>query len=129
MINKQVMKTSIINIGFAVMSIGLMLLVLGIESGGAEASAAVNELEFNLKTGSTGVAIFVVGAIMATLGGVLKNDYQTSQIPNYEHVSLPNIDLHLLRSRAAYKECTKFGTEFESCFAQAFFQINSEALK
>ena len=129
MINKQVMKTAIVNIGFAVMSIGLMLIVLGIERGGADSTVTVRDISFNIKTGSSGVAIFIVGAIMATLGGVLKNDYQTSQIPDYEHVPERPLSPALLQSREAYSKCSTYGESFETCFAQAFFQINSEALK
>jgi len=41
MVNKQIMKVSIIQIGFAVISIGMMLIILGINGGGAETSAAL----------------------------------------------------------------------------------------
>jgi len=83
MINKQVMKATIVHTGFAVISIGMMLIILGINEGGFEGSGEAGSLKFDFKTGSTGVGVFVIGALMATAGGVLKNDYSTSKIPMY----------------------------------------------
>ncbi|MEZ9764508.1 hypothetical protein AB4278_16595 [Vibrio splendidus] len=83
MINKQIMKVSVIQIGFAVISIGIMLVVLGISRGGAEGGGSYMGFEFDVKIGSSGVLVFVIGAAMSTLGGVLKNDYATVPIPPY----------------------------------------------
>ena len=83
MINKQIMKVSVMQIGFSVISIGMMLIVLGINTGGIEGSGEVNGIKFDFKIGSTGVAVFLVGAVMATVGGVLKNEYTTGKIPEY----------------------------------------------
>ncbi|MDH5668829.1 MAG: hypothetical protein OEY86_12530 [Nitrospira sp.] len=129
MINKQVMKVSIVHIGFAVISVGLMLIILGIQEGGVEGGIDVQGLKFDFKTGSTGVAMFCIGAIMATVGGVLKNDYQTSEIPKYETVShVENISPYS-ESIDAYKSCKNMKGNFETCFAQIFFQINKDQLK
>ena len=130
MINKQLMKTSIVNIGFAVISIGMMLIVLGIEKdNNVQASGKMQGLNFDVKTGSTGVAIFLVGAVMATLGGVLKNNYKTSEIPTYTVLSKGDYSESYEKSVAAYKTCRDQKTDFELCFTQIFFQINSSVLK
>lgn len=131
MINKQVMKTSIIHIGFAVISVGMMLIILGINEGersGAEAQMDVQGLKFDFKTGSTGAAMFLVGAIMATVGGVLKNDYQTSEIPIYSRM-ISTEHLAYEKSLKAYRACAQTDGELETCFAQIFFQINREFLE
>lgn len=83
MINKQVMKVTVIQIGFAVISIGLLFVVLGFNDGGAEVAANSGEIVFNFKTGSTGLAAIIIGALMATLGGVLKNAYSTVEVPKF----------------------------------------------
>jgi len=130
MINKQVMKTTIVNIGFAVISVGMMLIILGIKEegvSGAEAKVQAHGINFDFKTGSTGVAMFCVGAIMATIGGVLKNDYQTSEIPKYESVA--PVDPSYDKSINAYQACSSQGESFETCFTQIFFQINKDRLK
>ena len=132
MINKQVMKSTVVYIGFAVISVGMMLIILGIkEEGetGAEAHAEAGGIKFDFKTGSTGVAMFCVGAVMATIGGVLKNDYQTSEIPKYESMAISGSRIAYQKSIAAYRSCSKQGKNFEPCFSQIFFQINQESLK
>ena len=126
MINKQVMKATIVHTGFAVISIGMMLIILGINEGGIEGSAEANALKFDFKTGSTGVGVFVIGALMATVGGVLKNDYSTSKIPMYGEVGASK---NYVRSINAYKSCyAKKAEHPEKCFASLFKQINKEDL-
>lgn len=83
MINKQVMKVAVIQIGFAVISIGLLFVVLGFNDGGIKVVGENAGLNFNLVTGSTGLAAIVIGASMSTLGGVMKNEYQTVKVPEY----------------------------------------------
>jgi len=129
MINKQVMKSIIVLVGFAVISVGLMFVLLGIEievGGQTEASVAFSDLSFNMKTGSAGVAVFIVGAVMATLGGVLRNEYQTSEIPRY--VSGADGLAHE-KSLAAYKACASQDENMGECFVQFYYQINEERLK
>lgn len=132
MINKQVMKSTVVHIGFAVISIGMMLIILGIkEEGTSDTKAAIDAhgIKFDFKTGSTGVAMFCVGAIMATIGGVLKNNYQTSAIPSYETVDQHVLPSKYKKSIEAYKACSTKGEDFETCFSQLFFQINVEQLR
>lgn len=132
MINKQVMKSTVVYIGFAVISVGMMLIILGIKedgASGAEAAIEANGVKFDFKTGSTGVAMFCVGAIMATIGGVLKNDYQTAEIPSYLAINKSEESAEYNKSIEAYKACSLKGDNFETCFSQLFFQINVEHLK
>ena len=127
MINKQIMKATIIHTGFAVISIGMMLIILGINEGGIEGSAEAGSINFDFKTGSTGAGVFVIGALMATAGGVLKNDYSTSKIPMYGEVG-PNANY--ARSINAYKSCYAKNAEHpERCFVSLFMQINKGYLK
>lgn len=127
MVNKQVMKVSIMQIGFAVASVGMMLIILGFNDGGASGTAELSGVKFDFKSGSTGVVVFLVGASMATMGGVLKNDYSTVPIPQYVQMEAnPN---HA-RSIKAFIECRKFdGDKFKDCFVGLFQRINEEALK
>ncbi|WP_273426062.1 hypothetical protein [Marinobacter sp.] len=128
--NKQAMKASIVNIGFAVISIGMMLIVIGIESDkDIKVKGAVYDFKFDIRTGSAGVAVFLVGAVMATLGGLLKNSYQTSEIPSYTHVVKSDYSSKHEKSVSAYKACRNKSSDFELCFAQVFFQINKSDLQ
>lgn len=81
---KQIMKVTIIQLGYAMMSIGLMLIMLGFEDKKHAISGGWNSFKLDFKTGSTGALVVVIGAVMATLGGVLKNDYNNNAIPAYE---------------------------------------------
>lgn len=83
MINKQIMKVTVVQIGFAVISIGMLFVVLGFNEGGAEGGASNGVVSFNFKTGSSGLAAIIVGAAMATLGGVLNNAFSTVQVPMF----------------------------------------------
>ena len=126
MINKQVMKAAIVHTGFAVISIGMMLIILGINDGGIEGAAGSNSFKFDFRTGSTGVGVFVIGALMATAGGVLKNDYSTSKIPMYGETGR---NVNYVRSINAYKSCyAKSAENPEECFAKLFRQINKGQL-
>ncbi len=107
----------------------MMLSLLGIKDGGLVGSGEAAGIKFDFKTGSTGVAMFVVGALMATIGGVLKNDYQTSLIPDYEHMTSKQFHQKYENSLEAYQLCKKDETSFERCFTQLFFQINIERIK
>ena len=83
MVNKQVMKTAVMQIGFALISIGMLFIMLGFNDGGIDGAGSVGEFSFDFKIGSSGLAAFTIGAVMVTLGGVLKNEYNTVPIPNY----------------------------------------------
>ena len=127
MINKQIMKVTIMQIGFAVISVGMMFIVLGINDGGASGGAEVSGFKFDFKSGSTGVVVFVVGALMATAGGVLKNDYNTVPIPEFVYLSTHP---EYTKSINAYIECKKFSEDkFRDCFIGVFQNINQGVLK
>lgn len=118
MINKQIMKTSVMQIGFAVISIGIMFIVLGINDGGAEALVSADSLSFNFKTGSTGAIIFVVGALMAMAGGIIKNEYNTVPIPDYAY---DEIQLEHFPLITVFERCKKEDEKkISQCIAKKF---------
>ena len=126
MINKQIMKVSVMQIGFSVISIGMMLIVLGINAGGIEGVGEANGIKFDIKIGSTGIAVFLVGSVMATVGGVLKNDYTTGQIPKYVFESSTKEHETIAR----YKQCKEQKeVNFERCFLASYEKINAESIK
>jgi hypothetical protein len=84
MLNKHRMKIAVINVGFAVICIGLLLLVLGVDAGGIEVSGSAKDVAtVNLKVASSGVAVFVLGAGMSAAGGLLPNEYRTVSLPGF----------------------------------------------
>jgi hypothetical protein len=112
MINKQIMKSAVVQIGFAVISIGMMFVVLGFSGGGLDVQAKSEGITFDVKTGSTGLAVVVIGAVMVTLGGVLKNDYSTVELPGF--LGADSRDIKFIES--AFKACEKAGNESAACF-------------
>jgi hypothetical protein len=102
MINKQVMKVAVIQIGFSVISIGLLFVVLGFNEGGIEASSGSNEFSFNVKAGSSGLAAIIIGAAMATMGGVMKNEYKTVPVPKYFSSGSSKVELALNQCSKQY---------------------------
>lgn len=124
MVNKQTMKVSIMQIGFAVISIGMMFIVLGIDAGGAEGTSDIAGVKINFKTASTGVVVFVAGTTMATLGGVLKNDYGTVPIPKYH---FPNDTAALEKLKGYLEDCRlQKDVKTEECFLAMFKQIQTD---
>jgi len=116
-VNKQLMKVVVVQIGFSVISLGLMLIVLGINDGGGEGSGEFNIVKFDFKTGSTGVLVFVIGATMATVGGTLKNDYATVPIPDYGAVSQSDNSAAL----KYYRDCKSLDpNNYKKCFVNTF---------
>ncbi|OYD77416.1 UNVERIFIED_ORG: hypothetical protein BDU10_2517 [Burkholderia sp. CF145] len=82
-INKQLLKVVIMQVGFSVISLGLMFIILGISDGGATVGARSGGFRFDLKTGSTGLVTFVIGAAMTAGGALVPNEYKTVSIPSY----------------------------------------------
>lgn len=86
-VNKQELKVTVMLIGFAVISMGIMFIILGFKeengANGIEGNFLAANVSFDFKTGSTGVAIFIIGALMVSLGGLLSNSYKGSSIPSY----------------------------------------------
>ncbi len=84
MLVKQRMKMSVMHIGFAVISLGMMMILLGIEAGGVEASAGIpSGATLDIKTASAGVAAVLLGAILAAAGALVPNSYSTVSVPAY----------------------------------------------
>lgn len=84
MANKQVMKIIVIYMGFAVMSFAMMFIVLGFTDSPVAASGEGAGLKLDVKFGSIGAAVFVIGAAMAAGGGLLRNDYHTVGLPYFQ---------------------------------------------
>ncbi|MCJ1958667.1 hypothetical protein MUB10_27560, partial [Klebsiella variicola] len=72
------MKLTIIHIGLAVISVGMMFIILGINDGGGEGGVKLSGIDFNFKTVSSGLAIFIAGALMASGGALINNIYTTA---------------------------------------------------
>jgi hypothetical protein len=127
--NKQIIKVVIIEIGFAAMSLGLMFVMLGFNDGGGEGGVGLGEIKIDFKTASTGALVFLVGAVMATAGGVLKNEYRSVPLPQYILTDASGPSEAETTSLKAYRECKSAGDEFAACFASLYGQINMEELK
>jgi len=84
MVNKQVMKIIVIYMGFAVMSFAIMFIVLGFTDSPVSASGEAAGFKLDVKFGSIGAAVFVVGAAMAAGGGLLRNEYHTVGLPQFQ---------------------------------------------
>lgn len=104
---KQRMKMSVMHIGFAVVSLGLMMLVLGLEAGGVDITTGQSpqSLALNLKTTSTAVTAIVLGASMAAAGALIPNPYTTVSVPSYAPVANLAADERLLKLRSMATEC------------------------
>lgn len=107
MLNKQLMKMAIIHIGFAVISVGMLLLLLGIDGGGMDFEGEHTGIgaKINLKIASSGVLVFVVGATMAALGGLLINQYKTADIPPFGGASSGTAPISAERMMLEYDRC------------------------
>lgn len=131
LINKQVMKSVVMQIGFAVASLGLMFVMLGITDGGAVTRLSWLSVKVDFKTASTGVLVFVIGAAMATTGGVLRNDYATVPVPPFTANGEADggVTANYAYSLDAYRQCMKLpASERDGCFSRSFASINKEAL-
>jgi len=122
-INKQVMKISVMQIGFAVISLGIMFVILGINDGGAEGGVEATGFKIDFKTSSTGAVVFVIGAAMAAAGGIMKNEYNTVPIPGYIDRGDGAAQQAHVKTIATYKECAKLETATaQECFYKLFTQ-------
>jgi hypothetical protein len=128
--NKQIIKVVVIEIGFAAMSLGLMFVMLGFNDGGGSAGGEGAGIKIDFKTASTGTLVFLMGAGMATAGGVLKNEYKSVPVPAYIVTGPSGPSPAETDSLEAYRTCkSSAGAEFAACFADLYGQINKEELK
>ena len=104
--NKQVMKIAVMQIGLAVVSLGIMFVVLGFRDGGAETGIEAQGVRFDFKTGSTGAVVFVIGAAMAAAAGIMKNDYNTVPIPGYIQTGESSGSIAHVESLNLFRKCS-----------------------
>lgn len=123
-IHKQIMKIASMYIGYAVLSIGVMMLFLGIETKSQnDINGNFMGLTFNIKSGSGGIIVFLLGAIMIIIPGSINNKYQTPGIPAFGAGS--SVDIRQIKSNVLYiyQQCNKQTTlPKDQCFTQS---INS----
>lgn len=82
MINKQAMKISAMNVGFATISLGIMMISLGVK-GEQQMSATVLSATVDFRKVSTGALIFIVGAAITSAAALLPNQYSTVGMPAF----------------------------------------------
>ena len=124
MLSKQRMKMSVMQIGFAVISIGIMFIFLGIDAGGIDASGTLSQgadkaatsAGFSLKVASTGLVAFLIGASMVAAGGLLKNEYIAPEVPVYAQ-SAATVPVHGGKSPDEMKQ--DFQKLSERCIKEA----------
>lgn len=133
MLNKQTLKVAIIHIGLAVMSVGMMFIILGISDGGGESVGETSGIKLSFKTTSSGIAVFVAGALMAAGGALINNLYVTASIPGFVQIlnsgqsQEGDKDNELV---ALYKSCQKYDEEkFRLCLVSMVQQLYAEELK
>ncbi|GLS96525.1 hypothetical protein GCM10007918_38170 [Piscinibacter gummiphilus] len=137
MVSKQQMKLAVMHIGFAVISIGLMLIALGIDAGGIDVTGQSPDSKYSvsLKVASTGVLVFVIGAGMATIGGIMKTEYQTLSTPSFsdgESVPAANVDSKKARRLAAMPPAIEWcrknvptpASKLDECLADAVRELS-----
>ena len=84
-VNRQRAKVAAMHIGFAVISLGLLLILTGVETGGIDVAgeAPVSKTPLRLQISSTGVAIFVLGSVMSGAAALMPSHYQTVSVPSF----------------------------------------------
>lgn len=106
MVNKQVMKIIVIYMGFAVMSFAMMFIVLGFTDSPVAATGEGAGFKLDVNFGSIGAAVFVVGAAMAAGGGLLRNEYHTVGLPQFQGGPLTTSPLGFVPAiRSFVEEC------------------------
>lgn len=80
MVNKQAMKVSAMHVGFATISLGIMMILLGVK-GEEQAGVKVLSAAIDFRKVSTGALIFSVGAAITAAAALLPNYYSTVGMP------------------------------------------------
>lgn len=88
--DKQKMKIVVMSLGFAVLSIGMMFILLGVSDGGVDVKAESAGTKIDLKTASTGLVAFLIGAGMSYGAGIIPNEYSTAGVPSYAGIIAPS---------------------------------------
>lgn len=128
LILKQIMKITSMYIGYAVLSIGVMMIFLGVETKSqSDINGNLIGLTFNVKSGSAGVIVFLFGAIMVLMPGVLGNSYKTPGIPSFNSnnidttvYSTPETQEYKSQILSIYQLCqTLPDDKRDTCFQQS----------
>lgn len=83
-LNRLRMKVATVHVGFALMCVGLLFVLAGIDPGGVEIGTTVKEgAGASLKTASGGAAILFVGALIAAAGGLAPSTYKSGSVPQF----------------------------------------------
>lgn len=88
MINKQVMKASAMHVGFATMSLGLMLVLLGFKEY-QQAQVTAGGITVDLRRVTSGALVFLAGSAMTAAAALTPNEYRTVS-PFYFSVENPS---------------------------------------
>jgi hypothetical protein len=131
LINKQLLKVVVMQMGFAVASVGLMFIVLGIRDGGADSSIEAQGVKFDFKTGSTGLVTFIIGAAMVAAAGIIYNEYTGVGYPQYIQTAnsktgiSPDIQAELSQLGLTKKVAIlcRLKPNPDACFAKSFANI------
>lgn len=83
--SKQRMRIAVMHIGFAVLSLGLLLILVGIDVGGiaVQGEHPASGVGMSLKIASTGVVVFLIGGLLAGAGGLIHSKYSTASVPSF----------------------------------------------
>jgi len=76
MINKQVMKASAMHVGFATMSLGMMLVLLGFKEY-QQLQVSGGGVSVDLRRVTSGALVFLAGSTMTAVAALVPNEYRT----------------------------------------------------
>jgi hypothetical protein len=126
-VNKQVLKVSVMEVGLAVASLGLMLILLGFELGPTTVGGTSGGFSLNIQAASGGVVVFLAGAAMSAAGGLLSNEYTTVGTPEFAQVLSDGVDQQLA---GYYQECKQSaGAQYKDCFTDQYEILHPDLAK
>lgn len=121
MINKQVMKASAMHVGFATMSLGLMLVLLGFREY-QQLQVSGGGITVDMRRVTSGALVFVAGSAMTAVAALVPNEYRTVApfylgVESTQSATAPEtvLDDYTRRCAKTYQEGTK---SFADCLHQ-----------
>lgn len=122
MINKQVMKASAMHVGFATMSLGMMLVLLGFKEYQQRFLVSAGGFTIDLRRVTSGALVFVAGSAMTAAAALVPNEYRTVApfyfgVESTQSAAAPEtvLDDYTRRCAKTYQEGTK---SFADCLHQ-----------